>query len=188
MPINLLERDGLECAAWAKANGLRVLANRPLNATKDNLMFRLATQKEPGGYFGELNELLSFLEEMKNESIFTLIGELDNYKHRFGWVGEYQDFLMSKVIPHVRQELMRIEDDYTRENLTKLLMDFFLVYEDMVKYECSKQTKRMLEYEGHEITDTIEKTALHELIDNADIDYILVGMRKVKYVNALLDV
>ncbi len=188
MPINLLERDGLECAAWAKKNGLRVLANRPLNATKDNLMFRLATEKEPGGYFGELNELLGFLEEMNNESIFNLIGELDNYKHRFGWVGEYQDFLMSKVIPHIRQELMRIEDDYTRENLTKLLMDFFLVYEDMVRFECSKQTKSMLEYEGYEINDTIEKTALHDLIDNADIDYILVGMRKVKYVNALLDV
>jgi hypothetical protein len=188
MPINLLERDGLECAAWAKANGLRVLANRPFNATKDNLMFRLASTKEPGGYFGELNELLGFLEEMKNESIFNLIGELDNYKHRFGWVGEYQDFLMSKVIPHIRQELIRIEDDYTRENLTKLLMDFFIVYEEMVRYECSKQTKRMLEFEGYEIKESIEKTALYDLINNADIDYILVGMRKVKYVNALLDV
>ena len=52
MPINLLERDGLEFAAWAKANGLRVLVNRPLNATKYNLMFRLESTKEPGGYFG----------------------------------------------------------------------------------------------------------------------------------------
>jgi aryl-alcohol dehydrogenase-like predicted oxidoreductase len=188
MPINLLERDGLECAAWAKSNGLRVLANRPLNATKNNLMFRLASTKEPGGYFGELNELLGFLEEMNNESIFNLIGELDNYKHRFGWVGEYQDFLMSKIIPHIRQELMGIEDDYTRENLTKLLMDFFIVYEEMVKYECSKQTKSMLKYEGYEVNDSIEKTALQNLIDNADIDYILVGMRKVRYVNALLDI
>ena len=132
--------------------------------------------------------MLGFLEEIKNESTFNLIGELDNYKHRFGWVGEYQDFLMGKIIPHIRQELIGIEDDYTRENLTKLLMDFFIVYEEMVRYECSKQTKRMLEYEGYEISESIEKTALHDLIDNADIDYILVGMRKVKYVNALLDI
>lgn len=187
MPINLLEKNGLACAAWAKENNLRVLANRPLNAAKNELMFRLATTEEPGGYFGELNELLSFLEEMQNESIFNLITELDNYKHRFGWVGEYQTFLMGKIIPHIRQELIKIEDDYTRENLTKLLMDFLIAYEEMVKYECSKQTKKMLEYEGFEVKDSIEKTALNNLIDNADIDYILIGMRKVKYVNALID-
>ncbi len=187
MPINLLEKGGLECAHWAHENGLRVLANRPLNASKDNLMFRLASHKEPGDYYTLLNETMGFLEDAKADSIFNLIGELDNYKHRFGWVGEYQSFLMGKIIPHVRQELMKIEDDYTRENISKLLMDFFVSYEEMVLYECAKQTKSMLEHSGIVIEDTIEKTALNELIKCADIDYILVGMRKTKYVNALID-
>ena len=175
------------CAHWAHQNGLRVLANRPLNASKDNLMFRLASHKEPGDYYALLNEAMGFLEEVKADSIFNLVGELDNYKHRFGWVGEYQSFLMGKIIPHIRQELMKIEDDYTRENISKLLMDFFVSYEEMVKYECAKQTKSMLEHSGIKIEDTIEKTALNELINCADIDYILVGMRKTKYVNALLE-
>lgn len=187
MPINLLEKEGLNCAKWAKTKGLRVLANRPLNASKDTLMFRLATAKEPGDYFAVLNELMGFLEEVKADSIFNLIGELDNYKHRFGWVGEYQNFLMSKIIPHIRQELMKIEDDSTRENISKLLTEFFSSYEFMVLYECSKQTKSMLEHAGIEVKDTIEKTALNDLIENVDIDYILVGMRKTKYVNALLE-
>jgi len=187
MPINLLEKEGLTCAHWAKENGLRVLANRPLNASKDNLMFRLASHEEPREYFGLLNEAMGFLEEAKADSIFNMIGELDNYKHRFGWIGEYQSFLMSKIIPHIRQELMKITDDYTRENSSKLLMDFFVIYEEMVLYECFKQTKSMLEHAGIEIKDTIEKRALNDLIDNADIDYILVGMRRTKYVNAIIE-
>ena len=187
MPINLLEKEGLACAHWAKQNGLRVLSNRPLNASDNNLMFRLASHEEPKDYFGLLNETMGFLEEVKADSIFNMIGELDNYKHRFGWIGEYQGFLMGKIIPHIRQELIKIEDDYIRENISKMLMDFFAIYEEMVKYECSKQTKSMLEHAGIEIEDTIEKTALNELINSADIDYILVGMRKTKYVNAILE-
>ena len=187
MPINLLENEGLVCAHWAKQNGLRVLSNRPLNASQNNLMFRLASHNEPKEYFSLLNEAMGFLEEAKAESIFNMIGELDNYKHRFGWIGEYQGFLMGKIIPHVRQELIKIEDDYIRENISKLLMDFFISYEEMVLHECSKQTKSMLEKTGIEIKDTIEKTALYELINSADIDYILIGMRKTKYVNAILE-
>lgn len=187
MPMNLLEKEGAACAHWARENGLRVLVNRPLNASKDNLMFRLSSGTEPKEYFGLLNEAMDFLEKAKADSIFNIIGELDNYKHRFGWVGEYQTFLMTKIIPHIRTELEKIEDEYTRENITKLLMDFLISYEEMVLYECSKQTKSMLEHEGIEVKDTIEKTALNDLINNADIDYILVGMRKRKYVNALID-
>ena len=188
MPINLLEKEGLACATWAHANGLRVLANRPLNASKDNLMFRLASEDEPADYFSLLNELLGTLEEIENTSIFNLIGELDNYKHRFGWVGEYQSFLMGKIIPHVRAELIKIEDDNTRDVISKMLMDFFASYETMVKYECSKQTKSMLEHAGIEVKETLEETALKDLISNVDIDYILVGMRQTKYVNALLKI
>ncbi len=187
MPINLLEKEGLKCAHWAHQNGLRVLANRPLNASRDNVMFRLASHKEPGDYYAHLNETMGFLEEVKADAIFNLIGELDNYKHRFGWIGEYQTFLMSKIIPHIRQELMKIEDDYVRENISALLMDFFGVYEQMVLHECSKQTKSMLEHEGIAIENTIEETALNDLIACADIDYILVGMRKEKYVYSFLD-
>lgn len=188
LPLNILETEGLACAAWARSNGLRVVTNRPLNASKDNLMFRLASASEPIEYFGLLNETMGFLEETKLSTIFNLVGELDNYKHRFGWVGEYQGFLMQKIIPHIRGELIKIEDDYTRENVSKLLMDFLVSYEEMVLYECSKQTKSMLEHAGIEVKNSIEETALKYLIECADIDHILVGMRKTKYVNALLKI
>jgi len=45
----------------------------------------------------------------------------------------------------------------------------------------------MLEHSGIEIKKSIEEAALNKLVDNADIDYILVGMRRTKYVNALID-
>ncbi|MBE0499481.1 MAG: aldo/keto reductase [Campylobacterales bacterium] len=187
MPINLLEKEGLHCARWAKRNGLRVLANRPLNASKDNLMFRLATALEPAEYYGNLNELLGLLEELNLTSLFNLVGELDNYKHRFGWIGEYQAFLMGKIIPHIRKELIKIGDDNTRESISQLVSEFLISYEAMVLHECSKQTKSMLEHSGITIEETIEKTALNDLISTADIDYVLVGMRKEKYVDALVD-
>jgi len=187
MPMNLLEKEGEDCARWAKENGLRVLVNRPLNASKDNLMFRLASGAEPKEYFALLNEAMDFLEKAQADSIFNIIGELDNYKHRFGWVGEYQSFLMSKILPHIRTELTKINDEYTRENITKLLMDFLVSYEEMVLYECSKQTKSMLEHTGIKVKDSIEEVALNTLIDNADIDYILVGMRRTKYVNRFIN-
>ncbi len=38
LPINMLEREGLKCASWAKENGLRVLVNRPLNAESEGKM------------------------------------------------------------------------------------------------------------------------------------------------------
>lgn len=185
LPLNLLEKEGLKCARWAKQNGLKVLANRPLNASKDNLMFRLASSDESKDYYGLLNDTLGFLEDTKIETIFNLIGELDNYKHRFGWIGDYQSFLMQKVIPHIRSELVKIEDAYIRENISKLLTDFFISYEEMVLYECAKQTKSMLEYSGIEIKNSIEEAALSYLIESDDVDYVLVGMRKIKYVNAL---
>jgi predicted aldo/keto reductase-like oxidoreductase len=69
-----------------------------------------------------------------------------------------------------------------------MLMGFFTSYEIMVLYECSKQTKSMLEHAGIKVEGTIEETALKYLIDNDDIDYILVGMRKTKYVHSLLKI
>ena len=188
LPINLIETQGLTCASWANKNGLRILANRPLNASDEKLMFRLASADEPKEYFGLLNETMSFLEEVKADSIFNVIGELDNYKHRFGWIGEYQNFLMVKIIPHIRTELIKMEDEYVRQNASKLIMDFLLSYEEMVLYECAKQTKSMLNHSGFEVKDTIENLALNFLIEKDDITYILVGMRKVKYVNALLKI
>ena len=183
LPINLLEQQGLVCAAWAKEQGLRILANRPLNASENNVMFRLAWTDEPGPYYAYLNEVMGFLESIGADSIFNVIGELDNYKHRFGWVGEYQQFLMGKIIPHIRQELMKLPDETTREEAGKLIMDYLVIYEEMVLHECAKQTKSMLEHRGIVVDDKIEKIALNNLLEHADIDYILVGMRRQKYVN-----
>ena len=69
LPINMLETQGLKCATWAKENGLRVLVNRPLNAQKGGLTFRLADYDESHEYYHHLNELLDVCDnEMLNRS------------------------------------------------------------------------------------------------------------------------
>ncbi|MDQ7067594.1 MAG: aldo/keto reductase [Sulfurimonas sp.] len=107
LPINLVEREGLKCASWAKKNGLRVLVNRPLNAQKGELMFRLAEYDESSEYYNYLNELLEVSDNEELRSLYTLIEQLDTNKHKFGWIGDYESFLYSQIIPHIQKSLKR---------------------------------------------------------------------------------
>ena len=82
LPINLLEQEGLKCARWAKRNGLRVLVNRPLNAQKEHLMYRLADYDPSDSYYTYLNELLEVSDTPELKPLFTLIEQLDDNKHK----------------------------------------------------------------------------------------------------------
>ncbi len=83
LPLNILEKDGLNCLAWAKENGLRTLVNRPLNANRENKIYRLATYDEPHDYYHHLNEILELCDHDKLKSIYNLIESLDNSKYKF---------------------------------------------------------------------------------------------------------
>jgi len=85
LPINILEQEGLKCAAWAKKNGIRILANRPLNAQYNNLMYRLAEYDESQEYYHHLNELMDLCDNDRLRPLFNLLEQLDASKHKFGW-------------------------------------------------------------------------------------------------------
>ena len=95
-PLNILEKEGLKCATWAKSNGLRVLANRPLNAQKDGHMYRLADYEESASYYNYLNELLDICDNETLKSLYNLFEELDVNRHKFGWIGDFTHFCMDK--------------------------------------------------------------------------------------------
>ncbi len=185
LPINLLETKGLKCASWAKENGLRVLANRPLNAQKDNLMYRLASYDEPQEYFHHLNSILEILKDDSLKSIYNLIEQLDSSRHKFGWIGEYESFLYREIIPHIHKAL-----DPLDENMQNILVQnigaFLQQYENMVAYECSKTTKTVLKKEFDSCEKRLQACALEFLLKNENIDYILVGMRSSMYVSDIM--
>lgn len=185
LPINLLEKEGLKCASWAKSNGLRVLVNRPLNAQKDGLMFRLADYDESSEYFHHLNELLDVTDNVELKNLYNLIDQLDENKHKFGWIGDYDSFLFSNIVPHIKKSLEKFDE----ANLDVMLnyIDMFLTeYRKMVAYECSKNTRAQIKDVLGECVSKLQDCAIEFLIQRDNIDYILVGMRKPSYVQEIL--
>ncbi len=185
LPINLLETEGLKCAKWAKENGLRVLANRPLNAQANELMFRLASYNEPHDYYHHLNEVLEMTDDPSLQVIHNLIAQLDDVKHRFGFVGEYEQFLHVQVLPHIQKALAELDASVV-ELLAESVDLFLQEYAKMVAFECTKMTKVQLKEKLEGCDKSLQECALDFLQAQESIDYILVGMRRPSYVMDVL--
>ncbi len=185
LPINILERDGLKCAAWAKNNGLRVLANRPLNAKYNNKMYRLADYEESREYYHHFNELLEYCDNEKLRALYNLIEQLDTSMHKFDWIGSYDIFLYTQIVPHIRKVLEPMDMQESQE-MVNFLDRYLLEYKKMVAYECSKKTRAELQNFFKECFFTIQECAIRFLMQAQNVDVILVGMRKPSYVHQIL--
>ncbi|MBU1658607.1 aldo/keto reductase [bacterium] len=185
LPINLLEREGLKCASWAKKNGLRVLVNRPLNAMHNNLMYRLADCDESREYYRYLNELMELSENEIMMPLYNFLEQLDANKHKFGWIGDYDSFLYSHMIPHIKKTLVAMDEKY-RELMLDTIDIFLQEYRKMVEYECSKKSRIILKDFFEDCPATMQECAINFLKKNNNIDYVLVGMRKPSYVSEIL--
>ena len=185
LPINILETDGLKCASWSHENGLRVLVNRPLNAQYEGLMHRLADYDESTEYYNHFNELMEVSDNDMLRPLFNLLEELDDNKHKFGWIGDYDAFLYSNVIPHIKTSL-EVVDEENRETMYNFIDMFLAEYRKMVAYECSRATRTKLKNNLLECSSSIQEYALKYLMQRENIDFILVGMRKPSYVNEIM--
>jgi len=185
LPINILEKEGLKCASWAKSNNLRVLANRPLNAQKEDMMFRLAEYDESREYYHHLNELLNICDNDSLRSLYNLLEQLDTNKHKYGWIGDYDGFLYTQILPHIKKSLENL-DEQNLDTILKYIEMFLEEYKKMVAYECSKTTKLQLKEELSSCNSKLQECALNFLMQEESIDYILVGMRKPSYVQEIL--
>jgi aryl-alcohol dehydrogenase-like predicted oxidoreductase len=185
LPVNPLETQGLACAAWAKENGLRVLANRPLNAMKDGRMYRLAEYEMPPQYDALLNEALSLAESVGSEPLYNLLGELDGRKHRFSWPGEWEELLYGQVLPRIRDMLDRLDTATAREVAAQIGL-FLDVYAQAVAHECGRKTRRALSELFSSCPDTMQRCAVGFVAGRPEIDTVLVGMRRPRYVAGLL--
>lgn len=185
LPINIIQREGLACASWAKSNNLRVIATRPLNSIVNNQVYRLAEYDESAEYYHHLNELLDVTDNDTLKPLYNLIEQLDESKHKFGWIGDYETFIYTQAIPHMQKTLKSIDE----QNIQTMLnfIDMFLVeYKKMVKYECAKKTKIALKEVFNNSKQSMQIFALNYLLNNDDVDYVAVGMRKSSYVNEVM--
>ncbi|WP_373073839.1 aldo/keto reductase [Sulfurimonas sp.] len=185
LPINILENEGLGCAKWAKEQGLRVIATRPLNGITNNQVYRLADYDESHEYYHHLNELLEVTDNELLKPLFNLFEELDASKHKFGWVGDYETFLYTQAIPHMQKALKNIDEQNAQTMLN--FIDLFLIeYKKMVEYECAKKTRIALKEVFKDCKLKMQECAIKHLLNIDDIDYIAVGMRKPSYVDEII--
>jgi len=184
-PLNLLETEGLKCAVWAKENGLRVLTNRPLNAQKDGLMYRLAEYEEPKNYYHTLNDLLEICENDQLQPLYNLIEQMDMNRHKFGFIGEYDTFLITQILPHIKKAIENISQEVL-DVLLEYIDRFLREYRDMVAYESSKMTKTALKEYFKDCDKKMQECALKYLLEKEEIDYIVIGMRKPSYVQEVM--
>ena len=189
MPMNILESNGLANIRVAKEHNLVVLVNRPLNAQKSNQMYRLADYEKPYEYERYLNELLEVCDTKELQTIFNLVNQLDENKHKFGWIGDYEYFLINQVMPTISLELQKL-DPHAAQLLIDMIDNFLSEYKNEVAYECSRRVRYEIkdELEGFDLTLPLQEIALKELASNGDIDYILVGMRKPSYVSEVVSI
>lgn len=185
LPINMLEIDGLKCATWAKKNGLRVLANRPLNAKNINKMYRLADYKESRDYYHYFNELIEFCDKDELRALYNLLEEMEATKHKFDWIGSYDIFLFTQILPHVKKSLEKFEPEEL-ENIINSINLYLIEYRKMVEYECSLRTRDELKVFFKESHLLMQEIAIKFLMECENVDYIIVGMRKPTYVHEIL--
>ncbi|MEO1953423.1 MAG: aldo/keto reductase [Campylobacterales bacterium] len=184
-PLNIVERDGLRCALWAKENGLRVLTSRPLNAIYKAKIHRLAEYDESDEYYHNLNEILEVCDNDTLKPLYNLFDELDSSKHKFGSVEDYDRFLYTQAIKLIKERLALLEE-YDQDTMITLVDNFLTTYREMVLYECSKKTKHQLSEYFQDCDLSIQECSLLFLKEQKDVDYILVGMRKPSYVAEVL--
>ena len=187
LPLNILEKSGEKCINWCKSKGLEVIVNRALNANYNGLMYRLADGEESIDYYTVFNQLLEALETLGLESISNLINELDGSKHRFGWIGDFDTFFNTKVVGHFSKALQNI-DQHNADIIIELLDQYTKAYKTMVLYECTLKTKMEFKDILPHKNKTLQYNALKYLYENKNIDTILVGMRKVKYVEDIISI
>ncbi len=185
LPINMLEQEGLKCAAWAKNNGIRVLANRALNVKYENSMFRLCDYDESSQYYHHFNELIEVCNNDTLRPLYNLLEQLDDNKHKFKWLGDYDSFLYAQIIPHIKKAI-KVVDEENRETMFNFIDLFLQEYRKMVAYECSKSTREELKDYFKECNSSMQECAVKFLMQRDSIDYILIGMRKPTYVHQFL--
>ena len=149
-------------------------------------MFRLADYPPSEYYEARLNELLQLCENKPLAPLHTLVLQLDEVRHRFGWAGEYETFLHAQVLPLVRKVLGSLGET-EREMLARHLMLFFSAYADAVASECSRNTRRALAAHLGSCSGALQECALSFVLNRPEIDVVLLGMRRPRYVAQALE-
>lgn len=182
-----METEGLKCAVWAKSKGLKVLANRPLNAFDEKGMQRLASYEKPVEYENTKDALLTVANKYSLSDLRSVVTDLDSITARFTWPGAAEEALQKHTIPFIQGVLAQIRDKRVKSEIIPLLNPFLKNWFEMVKHICSQKMLGYLHNKGFShIDNPIQHHTIKWLMNRPEIDTVLLGMRSVPYVKEAL--
>ncbi len=181
VPYNLLEKQAKSALSWAKENNLNTMVNRVFNAQYNKQMYRLCKYEEPRDYYKYLNLFLEMEGSKELENVINLVRSLDEHKHRFSFVGDIEAFVNTQVLPSLKTIISKLSDDEKSMIIDSLLI-FLEIYTHMVAFESYLATSQTLAQFFKDCDKTLQECALKFVLDDADVDIVLLGMRKVSYV------
>jgi aryl-alcohol dehydrogenase-like predicted oxidoreductase len=197
LPMNLYEHGGITEAnqekatktviAYARANGIGVLVNRPLNAILGNRLIRLANYPERE-YPPEqdINDLVHDAklqeEEFKDQVLDTLelnpqakdaVGKLlgfgtwlENKWHGLATLDEWRDLVYTVIRPRIQYafDLMQ-KNSHSDETLFKFLQQYAETIDETIEHITNYYTSRSAAVSSsiHEAVDELLPSRLHAL-------------------------
>ncbi|KAF8819214.1 hypothetical protein IE077_001409 [Cardiosporidium cionae] len=193
-PANLVEKEALSHAVqWASRNHLNVLINRPLNAFLDKGSWRLAD------YPDKSDELLAVSHELKEECMELKFHKvLEALKESEQCVMgefamsffEWENYLEGYLYPTIRKTVMEDRLDSSQRALDKLQAWIDLLC-SVANHKSGVHTRdfltRKLHYSIPERTP-LQEFALKFLLQTPGVSYVLVGQRRIEYVDNILHV
>mmetsp|Transcript_7250 Transcript_7250/g.22097 ORF Transcript_7250/g.22097 Transcript_7250/m.22097 type:complete len:467 (-) Transcript_7250:1100-2500(-) len=199
MPVNLLERSALAsdgAIPWAKANGLKVVTTRPLNAYSNALgrSMRLTEAEPVSNYSKERDVLLSTLRNNGMEEVASVVQKCDEIKGEFRSIIDYEQTMTNSILPIITNMLSK------RAEINAVLITeidkFFESLQQTVRSACSKdvarevdvlQSSNLLGDSLKRENESLQQFALRWLLEKPDlIDVVLVGLTKEDYVDDVL--
>jgi len=200
-PANLLETYGVDhVAPWAKSQGLEVMVNRPLDATDSQGQWRLASYKGiPNSVYSSLLEAtLEHFHHPPSDSkdsastaaknakfMIALLKDLDRERYTFSSIYHYQQDFSAQIMPMLVERLSMMQD----AKAVEAIQTFLEVYEMKVREHCCIATEEYIEskYPGKYTKSVpLQQFAMKYLLNNPNVDVVLNGMTRQKYVDEAL--
>lgn len=181
LPYNLFETEGEPALKWARDNGLKTLINRPLNAFDGQQMYRLADYPAPENYEEARQALIQEAKSGGLHMIAALPDEIESMIDKIPWVGSVDEYLMERLIPHIREMIARHP---ARLQIAEALNRFLPAFAQLAKARHNQPLRSRLPGIPPEIP--VEQYALQHYLAHPSIDTILLGMRHPRYVDSAL--
>eukprot|EP00924_Labyrinthula_sp_SR-Ha-C_P002991 maker-scaffold_58-snap-gene-0.18-mRNA-1 protein AED:0.24 eAED:0.24 QI:69/1/1/1/0/0/2/27/404 len=201
-PLNLLEPVDKKFQQWYNDNDLFSISYRPLSAFLEQVgntgaqlePFKLVETDPPKQYTEVKEKLLFWLspdfgeEDKEAQTVLAacgwlkvLIHDIEKELQAFDSVEHFRSDLGEKILPLINEKLEGLD-----ESTFDLLRNFFLQFEELIKYNVGLRAKKKLEQTIGNSPEKLQSIALKYVFEQ-EVDAVIIGMNQIWQVDSLKD-